>query len=51
MKFGGNKSMLLIPPFPTRRKRKRLACKERWVLSVAIVKLVFVAYEEKITTR
>lgn len=43
--------MLLIPPFPIRRNRKKLAFKERWVLNVAMVKLIFVAYEEKITTR
>lgn len=43
--------MLLIPPFPTRRNRKRLAFKERWVLNVAIVKLIVVADEEKITAR
>lgn len=29
IKFGGNRSMILIPPFPTKRNRKILAFKEK----------------------
>lgn len=43
--------MLLIPTFPTRKNRKRLACKEKWVLNVAILKLILGLMEKKITTR
>lgn len=39
--------MLLIPTFPTRRNRKRREFKEKWVLNVAILKLIFVVYGEK----